>query len=179
MRFSAPRVKKEFAPWIAGPAADIFNTITRSGEYPRSWVKEYVTPIPKSSLVESLDDLRLISILEDLVKDYNNLVARWIQPIIEKRMDPAQMGGIKGHSITHYLILLFNFIFSHASSKHPAPQTYATIASILDYSKGFTRMSHNQILTRLSDWKTPGWLLKVIASYLTDRKMIVRYKGAV
>ena len=33
------------------------------------------------------------------------------------------------------------------------------------------------MLIRLSDWGTPGWLLKVIASYLTDREMIVRYRG--
>ena len=35
----------------------------------------------------------------------------------------------------------------------------------------------NKILTCLSDWNTPGWLLRIIASYLSDRQMIVRYRG--
>ena len=30
---------------------------------------------------------------------------------------------------------------------------------------------------RLSDWGVPGWLLKILLSYLTDRNMILRYKG--
>ena len=42
-----PRIKKEFGPWIAKPAADIFNAVTVSGVYPRDWVKEFVTPIAK------------------------------------------------------------------------------------------------------------------------------------
>ena len=85
------------------------------------------------------------------------------------------MGGTKGHSITHYLVLLYNFIFSHTSSKHNVP--HAVITAICDFSKGFTLLSHNQILTRLSDWGTQPWLLRVLFSYFSDRVMIVRYKG--
>ena len=40
-------LKKEFSAEIAVPASKIFNSITKSGTYPRQWVTEYVTPIPK------------------------------------------------------------------------------------------------------------------------------------
>ena len=52
------------------------------------------------------------------------------------------------------------------------------IFALINFSKGFSRMSHNKILIRLSDWNTPGWLLQIIVSHLTNRRMIVRYKGA-
>ena len=70
-----PKLKREFQVEIAGPVADIFNSITKSGEYPRQWVKEFVTPIPKVTNVESEDDLRNISLTADLSKDYENFIA--------------------------------------------------------------------------------------------------------
>ena len=103
-----PKMKAEFGPWIAGPVAHIFNCINQTGLYPRPWVVEYVTPIPKTNAPESEDELRPISIIADLAQDYNKFLVDWLEPYIRPRMDPAQMGGAKGSSITHYLILLFN-----------------------------------------------------------------------
>ena len=36
-----------------------------------------------------------------------------------------------------------------------------------------------KVLTRLCDWDVPPWLLRICASYLTERKMTVRYRGAI
>ena len=88
-------------------------------------------------------------------------------------MDPAQLGASKGSSITHYLILLNYFIVSNLDTR----AARAVLASYVDFSKGFNRVSHSKILTRLSDWGTPAWILRVVASYLTERSMIVRYDG--
>ena len=170
-------MKKEFSPWIATPAANIFNSITRKGVYPREWVTEYVTPIPKgSNHVENEEELRPISILPDLSRDYNSILVDWLLPIIKKRMDPAQLGGVKGCSVTHYLILLYNFLTSRTDSLPNEPKSI--ILALMDFQKGFTKIDHNKILIGLSDWNTPDWFLKIISSFLTGRKMIVRYKGA-
>ena len=169
------RIKKEFSIFIATPAANLFNTISKTGAYPRRWVREYVTPVKKLPVAESEDDLRPISIIADLARDYNALIAEWLKPFLNKRMDPAQLGGEKGSSITHYLVALFNFIFSKTDSAQSSPQ--AIIAALIDYSKGFSRISHQKVLIRLSDWGVPGWLLTVVASYLTERSMVVRSRG--
>ena len=96
-------------------------------------------------------------------------------PFIEDKMDPAQFGAQKGLSITHYLILLNNFIMNKTDTAPNDPNSI--IIALIDFSKGFSKINHNKILTRLSDWNTPGWLLRIIASYLSDRQMIVRYRG--
>ena len=57
------KIKKEFAPWLAAPVADIYNAINNTGEYPSQWKKEYVTPIPKTYPTDTLDDLRNISLM--------------------------------------------------------------------------------------------------------------------
>ena len=90
-------------------------------------------------------------------------------------MDPAQMGGLKGCSITHYLITLFNFILEGMDNNGAVPK--AALVALIDYSKGFNRISHQKLIIRLSDWEVPGWILRIMCSYLTNRTMTVRHKG--
>ena len=168
------KLKKEFSPEISGPAAKIFNKITKSGSYPRQWVTEYVTPIPKVTPPESEDDLRNISLTADLSKDYENFLADWLMPFIKKRIDPGQFGGLKGHSTTHYLITLFNFILSCTDNSR-VPR--AVLVALIDFSKAFNRINHAKVIIRLSDWGVPGWLLRILISYLTGRSMILRYNN--
>ena len=107
------KLKKEFLPELAKPASFIFNCITKSGTYPRQWITEYVTPIPKIHPPETEDDLRNISLTADLSKDYENFLSEWLMPYIKRRIDPGQFGGLNGHSTAHYLITLYNFILKN------------------------------------------------------------------
>ena len=108
-----PKLKKEFLPEFFFPVINIFNSISKTGDYPRQWVTEYVTPIPKVIPPESEDDLRNISLTADLSKNYEQLLAQWLMPYIQKRIDPGQFGGLHGHSTNHYLIPLFYFILKN------------------------------------------------------------------
>ena len=53
----------------------------------------------------------------------------------------------------------------------------AVIAVMIDFSKAFNRINHNIVITILSEMGVPGWLLKIVIGFLTDRVMILRYKG--
>ena len=169
-----PKLKKEFLPEFSFPVTNIFNSITKTGDYPRQWVTEYVTPIPKVIPPESEDDLRNISLTADLSKNYEQLLAQWLMPYIQKRIDPGQFGGLNGHSTNHYLISLFNFILKNTdTSTYPK----AVIVALIDFSKAFNRIDHNKVIIRLSDWGVPGWILRILVSYLSKRSMILKYKG--
>ena len=168
------KLKKEFLPEFSHPVKEIFNSITKSGSYPRQWVMEYVTPIPKITPPETEEDLRNISLTSDLSKDYENFLAKWLIPYISRRIDPGQFGGLSGHSTAHYLITLYNFILSNTDTTS-IPK--AVMVALIDFSKAFNRINHAKVIVRLSDWGVPGWLLKILVSYLTDRSMIIRYKG--
>ena len=167
-----PKLKKEFGPELASPTAEIFNSINQTGEYPSQWKTEFVTPIPKTTPPDVLDDLRSISLTADLSRDYDQFLVEWLLPYIKPRMDPGQFGVLKGESIVQYLVVFFHFILSNLDKT-----SRAIIAAMVDFSKGFNRLNHNKILIRLSDWGVPGWLLKILASYLKNRSMILRYKN--
>ena len=168
------KLKKEFLAELAKPASSIFNCITRTGIYPRQWVTEFVSPIPKVRPPESEDDLRNISLTSDLSKDYENFLSEWLMPFIKKRIDPGQFGGLSGHSTAHYLITLYNFILKQTDTSN-IPK--AVMVALVDFSKAFNRINHAKVIVRLSDWGVPGWLLRILISYLTGRSMILRYKG--
>ena len=127
--------------------------------------------------VESLNDLRNIALTADLSKDYENFIIDWLHPYVAPKLDKANFGGMEKHSIIHYLVLLLNFVITNLDKKDKIPR--AVILAFCDYSKGFNRINHRNLIIRLSDWGVPGWLLQIISSYLSNRSMTLKYNGEV
>ena len=48
---------------------------------------------------------------------------------------------------------------------------------LVDFSKAFNRMNHNKMIILLDKLGVPGWLLKLVIAYLTERTMVLRFKG--
>ena len=92
---------------------------------------------------------------------------------IGEKLDPKQFGGLKGNSISHYMIELINFILYNQDYDLPI----AVLICAIDFTKAFNRINHNIIITKLSDMGVPGWLLNIVMGFLADRVMVVRYKG--
>jgi len=164
---------QEFAPDLALPVSSIVNNIASTGEWPNPWKLEHVVPISKVPVPETEDDLRPISLTSFFSKVTERFVVRWLMTFIKDKIDFRQYGGLKGNSITHYLIEFINFILSCQDSDD---QT-AILAVMVDFSKAFNRQNHNLLITKLSDMGVPSWLLRIIIGFLTDRRMIVKYKG--
>ena len=80
---------------------------------------------------------------------------------------------MKGNSVCHYLIELISFILMNQDSSSPT----AVLACMVDFSKAFNRQDHSILITKLSDMGVPGWLLKLVIAFLSNRKMHVRFKG--
>ena len=77
-------------------------------------------------------------------------------------------------STTHYLIEFINFIYYNLDFK----SSNAVVATAIDFSKAFNRISHNVIVQKLAEMGVPGWLLKVIIGFLENRFLEVNFKGA-
>ena len=143
--------------------------------WPSQYKREYITPIGKVPSPENEDDLRPIALTPFFSKVMEHFVVAWILEIIGHTIDFRQYGGIKGNSISHYLIELINFILFNQDKKDPT----AVLACLVDFSKAFNRQDHNILITKLSDLGVPAWLLKLVIAFLEDRTMVVRYMGEV
>ena len=170
-------ILEEFLPELCTPITAIFNQCFSSHQWPSSFKKEFGVPINKVPIPESEDDLRSIGLTPFLSKRMENLLIKWIWKYLSPHIGTDQLGGLPGCSIVHYIIRMTDFILRNLdrSSRSPA----AVIAATVDFSKAFNRMSHNKIVTILSDLNIPTCALRLIISYLTDRSMCIRYHGAV
>ena len=72
---------------------------------------------------------------------------------------------------------MLDFIYSNLdnSTKNPT----AIVCALVDFSKAFNRIDHNVIVTILSDLNVPTCALRLVISYLSNRRMCVRYNGAI
>jgi hypothetical protein len=92
---------------------------------------------------------------------------------VGKQIDWNQYGGVKVHSISHYLTEMIIFILYNQDLRTP----HAVLATMVDFSKAFNRQNHNLLVTILSDMNVPGWLLQIVIGFLSDRELILRYKN--
>ena len=134
---------------------------------------EYITPITKVPIPLGEDDLRPIALTSFFSKVLEQFVVSWLLEYVGSKMDFRQYGGTKGNSICHYIIEFLNFILYHQDSPEPT----AVLACLIDFSKAFNRQNHHILITKLSDLGVPGWLLRVVMAFLTNRSMRVKYKG--
>jgi hypothetical protein len=169
-----PRLRYEFDVELCEPGAIIYNNIARTGQWPNTWKNEMGTVLKKCTQEpENEDDLRIISLTNHFSKQMEGFIIDWLMEYIGDKMDRDQFGGQKGHSVSHYLIELINAIAFNQDLSSP----HATMMAAVDLSKGFNKLDHTILLTLLSDMGVPGWLLKIVASYLQNRTLTIKHKG--
>ena len=167
------KLVKMFAVTLALPITLIFNNISKNSEYPMKWKIEHQIALHKSYPPQNEDELRNLAKTPFWSKVYEAFIGGWLLPIIKPYLDPGQC-GLKGFSITHYLIKLLHFAHSTLDLKKP----HAVLAACVDLSKAFNRVDHALVVQDLYDMHTPAWLLKIVISYLTERSMILTYSNS-
>ena len=169
---------KEFLPFLAKPALMIFTNSLTSGIYPTRWKTEYVTPHPKILPPVTYGDLRNLSLTEFLSKSFERFILKGTPTVkgllfyIQKYYDPSQY-AVPGSSCSHALISIINFILKETDNPN---KPTAIINLLADWSKAFNKTNHNIIMRILIAMKVPQWLLRILLSYLQNRKMILRFR---
>ena len=171
-----PRLFYEASAARAAPAARIMNNIAQTGEWPEQYKTEWGVPLEKTKPAADESQTRLISCTNKMNIVLEKQVIRWLMQIVGHKLDPDQFGGQKGHSTSHYFIEMTNFILYNQDLKDPQ----ATLAVFLDYKQGFNRCQHSFFIDILAEeFDVPGWLLRILAGYCSQRKLRVRYKQQV
>ena len=164
------RLRHEFGPELTTPATIIFNNIIQTGEWVTHWKHEWAIPLKKLDIPIDEGDVRLIAITPYLSLQMEKFVLMWLCQYIGHKLDRDQFGGAGGHSIAHYLIEVMNFVLYNQDLS----ESLATFIITIDIHKGFNKICHVTTLTRLAEMGAPGWLLKIIFSYLSNRTMSIR-----
>ena len=127
------KLAKEFGPELARPAAQIFRTITKTGQWPKRWRIEEGLPLKKVPEPKSEEEVRIISLTPFLSKIYEKFVVEWLLLHISDKLDIHQYGGRKGSSINHYMIDFISYILHNQELTEPL----AVLAAMIDFKKSF------------------------------------------
>ena len=169
----AVKLAKEFRPELARPVSQIFRKIAKTGVWPARWKLEQGIPLKKTTNPKNESEIRIISLTPFLSKVFEKIVADWLLSYISDKLDVNQYGGRKGSSTSHYLIDFITFILYNQD----LPESEAVLAAMVDYEKAFNRQDHATLLAILGDMGVPGWLLRIIMGFLTERQLVVTYRG--
>ena len=104
-------LRREAAEFLAEPLTEIYNTCLVNGTYPKTWKKEFVTPVPKGKpniILKQLKDVRKIASTSDFSKIFKHFLLKFILSDISDKLSKTQYGGKKGVGTEHLLVSMID-----------------------------------------------------------------------
>ena len=168
------KLRQECAVHLAAPLSMIYNDCLNQSVYPALWKHEWVTPAPKVSNPQEISDLRKISCTSDYSKLFESFIKDWVMADIMSNIDIGQFGGQGGIGTEHMMVCFLDRILQLLDSN---PDKSAVIATYLDWSSAFDRQDPTLAVQKFIQIGVRPSLIPLLISYLTDRKMQVKFNG--
>ena len=104
-------------------------------------------------------------------KMYESYVLEWLQKQVKVKNN--QYGGVKGRSADHMLIGIWDRICGDLEDCRAG-----SVLTSIDYAKAFNRLSYQECLRAFARKGASSNLLAILASFLTNRTMVVKVDQA-
>ena len=155
---------------LAPIIATIYSRIVDTGIWPKLWLTEYVTIIPKGNSPDEPSKCRNISCTNFLSKVLERIVLNYARKEVKPKAN--QFGGEKNCSTNHFLAEVWDQLTEHLEDSRAA----VALTSI-DYSKAFNRLDHAACLRAFANSGASNQLLRLLTSFLRGRHMTVKVDG--
>ena len=157
------KIRQECAPLLAGPLQTIINSCLTQSVYPADWKLEWVTPGPKTLDPKVIIDLRKISSTSDYRsgswRTYMGNPGYWSIWWTTRDGNRAHVG------------------LSDRQSTKITGQKSRQISSYHDWSGAFDRQDPTKGIQKFIQLGVRPSLIPLLVSYLTNRKMKVKFNG--
>ena len=125
---------------------------------------------------KTVKDLRKVSSTSDYSKVLESFLRDWILEDISGKIDVGQFGGQAGKGTEHMMVFLVDRILKLLDR---TTDRAAVIATMLDWSNAFDRQDPTLAIKKFISLGVRTSLIPLLASYLEDRKMRVKFNGAI
>ena len=166
------KIYKEFAHELITPLCSIINASLSQNSCPSDWKTCYVTPIPKTTSRQSLNDLRPIAITPLTSLECEHFTYDWACSNIRTSIDSQQFANMMSSSTTHCLVSFLDSIHSHRYKRN----TSLAIA-LVDFRKAFHLVDHTVAITKVVNLRLHHNLIAWLADFLRGCPKAVRYQG--
>ena len=170
------KLRKECAPHLAGPVRTIINSSLEQSVYPALWKYEWVTAAPKITNPKTITDLRKISGTSDYSKVFEGFLKDWIMEDVSGNIDIGQFGGQAGMGTEHMIVCYLDRILKLLDENR---NKSAVMAISLDWAAAFDRQDPTIAIQKFIKLGIRPSLIPLLVSYLTDRKMRVKFNGEI
>ncbi len=164
-----------------GAIVHLFQACIEVGHHPTQF-KEANTVILKKPAKKDYSEpksYRPIALLDTLGKALETVVSRKLSDLAEKHhlLPPQQMGARRKRSVETALEALTDAV--HTVWNHGKSGNKRKVASLLslDVAGAFDNVSHERLLHNLRMRRTPAFITKWVASFLSDRKTSITLGG--
>ena len=168
------KLRQECSPLLAGPLTTIINNCLIKSEYPADWKLEWITPAPKITHPKVIKDLRKISCTSDYSKVFEGFLKDWLMEDVSRNIDIGQFGGQGGIGTEHMIVCLLDRILQLLDRN---PDRSAVVMTSLDWSAAFDRQDPTLAIKKFIQLGVRPSLIPLLANYLTDRQMKVKFNG--
>ena len=159
-------------PALAKSLRLIFQTSLNKGKFPTSWKICEITPIYKENDRADISQYRPISLLKNVSKVFEKILFTNIYPLVERQLSDDQYGFRQARSVVLQLLIYLDEIFNRLDNK----EHNEIHALYIDFRKAFDKVTHQKLISKLNEMGIGGKLLKLLASYLTDRQQRVKIR---
>ena len=151
---------------ISNPLASIFNDCLFNVTFPTKMKIARVTPIHKNGKQNDVNNYRPISVLPIFSKILEKCIYKRIIDFLDKHniLIKHQFGFRRGHSTATAILDLIHKINQAIDNKEYA------LTIFIDLTKAFDVIDHLILLRKLQYYGIRGTPLKLLTSYLSDRK---------
>ena len=160
---------------LCAPLKLIFNNILETGTFPDQWKRANVTPVHKKDNKQFINNYRPISLLPIFTKVFEKIIfTNLYNHLVRNNLITINQSGFRpGDSVTNQLIYLVHEIFKGFD----CPENLEVRSVYLDMSKAFDKVWHEGLIFKLKQNGVTGNLLKLLVSYLSNRKQRVVLNG--
>ena len=157
-----------FASYLCG----IFNQSIENYEFPSILKNANITPVFKKGYRGSKENYRPVSILSVISKIFEILLCKQITIFMDPLLSKYQCGFGKDYSVQHCLLAMLE------KWKNAVDKGKVFGALVTDLSKAFDSLSHDLLIAKLHAYGFSLPALKLVHSYLSNRKQGTKTNNA-
>lgn len=164
------RILRLALPYTHNIITDIINTAIAEGTFPAQWKIAIVTPLHKDGDHNTLTNYRPISVLPILSKIYEKHILSTLHTHLHKHklINDSQSGFRKLHSCTTAMQHLYSTWLNEMKNNKLLTLIF------LDFRKAFDVVNHQILQRKLEAFGIGGNFLKILRSFLSNRKQCVK-----
>jgi Reverse transcriptase (RNA-dependent DNA polymerase)/Endonuclease-reverse transcriptase len=152
---------------------NVINSVITEGKYPDLWKISKISPIPKVKNPKEAQDLRPINILPLCEKVLEIVLHKQMSEYIKEKniLCEMQSGFRKNHSCESAIQIVL------AKWRRLIEEGNVVIAVFLDFKRAFETIDRDLLITKLKKYGFSADSLKLLKSFLSDRKQYVYVNG--